>query len=186
MIARERFASLSKAALLIVAIALSRLIPHPPNMTLMNAGGHYARSRFGPIGLLVPILSILISDMIIGFYDWRLLLSVYGAFTLVSVFGVFLSTDASVHRIFAVSTVGSTLFFLITNTAVWALSAWYPHTFFGFLACLAAGLPFYRNMLIGDCLAACLLYKFSPVYSHVWHYGVISKSTSFAPVSTEA
>ena len=37
---------------------------------------------------------------------------------------------------------GSLLFFLVSNTGVWALGAGYPMTAAGLGACLAAGLPF--------------------------------------------
>jgi hypothetical protein len=46
---------------------------------------------------------------------------------------------------------GSSLsFFLITNFMVWASGSLYPHTAMGLMACFSAGIPFYRNQLLGD------------------------------------
>ena len=49
---------------------------------------------------------------------------------------------------------GSVAFYLITNAAVWAFAAWYPKTAEGFAACMAAGIPFFRNALAGNLAGA--------------------------------
>jgi len=41
-------------------------------------------------------------------------------------------------------------FFFITNFMVWATGSMYPHTTSGLWACFLAGLPFYRNQILGD------------------------------------
>lgn len=137
----------------------SRLLPHPPNMTMIGAIALKSRSRFGTFGLAIPFASMILSDAIIGFYDWKLLISVYASFALFGMLGMFLRRDRSIGVTATTAALGSTLFFLTTNYVVWALSAWYPHTPSGLLACFAAGLPFYRNMLIGDILATLAIYK---------------------------
>lgn len=144
---------------LIALGAGSRLIPHLPNMTAMSAVALKSRAHFGVAGLAIPLFSMVIADTIIGFYDWKLLASVYASFALIAMLGSFLPSSSSVPQIVFISTVGSTIFFLVTNTVVWALSAWYPYTVGGLLACLAAGLPFYRYMLVGDTLAGVAMYK---------------------------
>lgn len=144
---------------LIALGALSRLIPHLPNMTAMSAVALRARARFGYAGILIPLVSMALSDAVIGFYNWKLLLSVYCSFALIGVLGALAPVGASARRLGVVSIVGTTLFFLVTNTCVWALSSWYPHTFAGLLTCLIAGLPFYATMLVGDIVATLALYK---------------------------
>lgn len=148
---------------LIALGAGSRLIPHLPNVTAMSAVALKSRARFGVAGLAIPLVSMAIADAVIGFYDWKLLASVYASFALIAMLGSLLPSSSSIYRIAVVSTVGSTLFFLITNTVVWALSAWYPHTIGGLLACLAAGLPFYRYMLVGDIVVGIAMYKLPQV-----------------------
>ncbi len=79
----------------------------------------------------------------------------------------------------------SVLFFLVTNFAVWAASSWYPPTFEGLIASYIAGLPFLRNMFIGDVFyAASLLGVFEWIYTVVRHrtqgtrVGVVSSETA--------
>lgn len=149
------------------AVALSRLLPHPPNTTLTGSIALYTRKHFGIYGFLVPFAGLFISDVIIGFYDWRLLISVYASFGLYFVLGQFLSPMSRVETIAFTGIAASTLFFLITNTVVWALSSWYPHNITGLFACLAAGLPFYRNMLCADVLGALCLFKMKSISSFI-------------------
>lgn len=127
----------------------SRLLPHPPNMTAINAIALKSRARFGVAGLLIPFVSMALSDLIIGFYDWRLLLSVYLSFALVGLFGRFLQSPTT-SRVSVVSLIGSILFFLTTNAVVWATSAWYPPTLAGLASSYVAGVPFLLSMLVGD------------------------------------
>lgn len=162
---KEIFARLAEAAALVGIAALSRILPHLPNATLISPVALYARSRFGPIGILIPFLGLFATDLIIGLYDVRLLASVYASFALVFLLGRFLTHESSIVRITSASVLGTTLFFLITNTAVWALSSWYPHTLTGLLACLAAGLPFYGYMLLGDCVGTLALFK-APAFAN--------------------
>ncbi|MEK7509116.1 MAG: DUF6580 family putative transport protein [Patescibacteria group bacterium] len=150
---------------LIALGVMSRLLPHLPNMTAMSAIALKARTRFGPLGLAVPLVSMLLSDAVIGFYNWKLLLSVYASFAIVGMLGVFLKRSQSVVAIAMVATVGSIIFFLVTNAAVWALSSWYPHTPAGLLACYAAGLLFLFPMLCGDMLFSFVLFRSGHAFS---------------------
>jgi hypothetical protein len=135
-----------------------RFLPHAPNMTPITAiafaGSLYLGRRWA---LILPCLILFLSDAVIGFYDWKIMLSVYGSFFLIG----FLSFIASKYRtIFptGLSVISSSvLFFLITNTAVWAFSPWYEKTIFGLLYSYELGLPFLRNMLIGDVLYTTVL-----------------------------
>jgi hypothetical protein len=56
------------------------------------------------------------------------------------------------------SITGSCLLFLLTNFAVWAGGALYPHTAGGLAECFAAAVPFFRNSLAGDCFYAAVLF----------------------------
>lgn len=158
--------TLFEIAGLVALGAFSRLMPHLPNMTAMNAVALKSRTRFGLAGLLIPLVSMAISDVIIGFYDWRLLLSVYASFALVSTLGTILRT-LTLPRIASVSVFGSMLFFLITNAIVWATSPWYPATFSGLIACYLAGLPFGISMLVGDMLFSLALFRGASAFKYL-------------------
>src|SRR3989338_480383 len=53
-------------------------------------------------------------------------------------------------RVFGASLLGSILFFLITNWAVWAFGELYTKDLGGLLMSYTMGLPFFRNTLLGD------------------------------------
>jgi hypothetical protein len=48
------------------------------------------------------------------------------------------------------SVVPATAFFIVTNGFVWAFTSLYDFSAPGLIKCYVAGLPFYRNMLLGD------------------------------------
>ena len=147
----------NKSLLLTIAVGLTvfvivmRLLPHEPNMTPVTAaaivGGLYLGRRWA---FLLPSLALLISDMLVGFYDWKIMLSVYASFALISGLSLVVAKYRSV-LIGGISLIGaSTSFFLITNGAVWAFSPWYEKSVSGLMYAYELGLPFFRNMLLGD------------------------------------
>ena len=135
---------------LFLLLVISRLIPHPPNATAVTATAWFAEEKFRGFGAMFVIAGLVVSDIFIGFYDWRLLFSVYGSFVLITFLGRYVGNNATYAHKTIVSTLAAFFFFLITNGMVWALSSWYPHTSVGLLASYVAGLPFLRNMIIGD------------------------------------
>lgn len=136
--------------LLFFAIAV-RLLPHAPNMTPITAiaftGSLYLGRKWA---VALPLLALFLSDLLIGFYDWKIMLSVYGSFALIGLFSFVSAKYRSLVPV-GLSVIGaSLLFFFITNGAVWALSPWYEKTISGLLYSYELGLPFLRNMLVGD------------------------------------
>ena len=143
--------------LILLAIA-GRFFPHPANATPIAAvaifSGLYLRRR---LGIIVPLAAMLLSDAIIGFYSLPIMLSVYGSFVLVGFMGLCARTHKNAFTIGAVTISSSTLFFLVTNWAVWQFGTMYMHTFAGLLESYSAGLPFWRSMLAGDVVYTTLL-----------------------------
>ena len=137
----------NSAARLTVLVALgvvSRLAPHPPNATALTTLARASRDHIGPwAAYMVPLGALLISDVLIGFYDWRLLAAVYVSFMLTSLYTLYVTSTT-------LSAVSSLTFFLITNGAVWALTPWYDQTLSGLFTAYAAGLPFLLSMFLGD------------------------------------
>ncbi len=143
----------------IFGCALLRLLPHPWNFTPIAAmalfGGVYINKKYA---LIVPLLAMLVSDYFLGFYEWRLMLAVYGSFLLVGLIGIWLKNQKNLLNIAGASLTGSILFFLITNFAVWAFSSWYTKDFSGLIYCYTLALPFFRNTLMGDLFYAGALF----------------------------
>lgn len=130
--------------------AISRILPHPPNFAPITAmalfGGAYFTDK--RLAFFVPLMAMLLSDTIIGFHSTQLV--VYACFALITLLGFRLQNNKSVGKIALASIAGSTLFFIVTNFAVWIGSDFYPHTFAGLMTCYAAGIPFYESSVLGS------------------------------------
>jgi len=135
---------------MVVLGAFARLVPHPWNFTPMMAIGLFegSQSRKASTGVLATLLALALSDAVLGFYPgfWY----VYAAALIPVLFGV-LIRDKSGPAAIAVAGLASSLsFFMITNFMVWATEPLYPHTAGGLAECYLAGIPFYRNQILGD------------------------------------
>lgn len=142
-------------SLLILGVVL-RLVPHPPNLTPISAialfGGVYLAK---PYAISLPLLAMFASDMIgeaLGFFPGfhRTIPAVYVSFMLVGLIGLWVRSRKSMATVIGGTLASSILFFLITNFAVWYQGTMYPHTWEGLVATYVAGLPFFRNTLLGD------------------------------------
>ena len=138
---------------------VARLLPHAPNFTPVAASALFAgavlRSRVS--ALAVPIAAMLISDLVLGCPDWRIMAVVYAALAAPAVLGRWgRPRGAIVLAPLAVSS--SLLFFASTNFAVWAFSGIYAPDLAGLIACYVAALPFLHNTLLGDLFWTALLF----------------------------
>lgn len=139
-------------ALVLVAFAVAaRLLPHPPNFAPIAAlaifGALYLPKRWA---LVLPVGAMIVSDAIIGFYSWKILLAVYGSFVLAGGLGLTARRYKSFGSIVGATVLGSILFFLITNAAVWAFGTMYTHDVGGLIASYVSAVPFFRSTLAGD------------------------------------
>ncbi len=143
------------AALLVAFAVAGRLVPHLPNATPMTATLFAASRRLGGRWAYgVAVAALLCSDAILGWYDWRVLVSVYGSFLVIAALG---SVGAGRTARVGALAASSVLFFLITNAAVWAFTPGYAKDLSGLVLCYTQALPFLRNMLVGDFIYAALL-----------------------------
>jgi hypothetical protein len=132
--------------------ACARLVPHPWNFTPMMAIGLFAgsQSRKASTGVIATLLTLVLSDAVLGFYPgfWY----VYAAALIPVFFGVLIRNRKEPAAIAAAALASSLSFFMITNFMVWATEQLYPHTVGGLAQCYLAGIPFYRNQVLGDAL----------------------------------
>lgn len=156
-------------ATMIVLAALSRLLPHPPNFSPVEAialfGGAYFASRAA--SLVVPLAAMLLADMAMaamsgGLYAGYLFgvdfLLVYACIAVSTVLGWSLRGRISGARVLGFGLAGSVLFFLVTNAGVWAGGSLYPRTADGLLAAYAAGIPFFKWTVAGTLFYSALLF----------------------------
>ncbi len=153
------------AGLLVIFAVATRMIfnaLHVYNFSAVMAAGLFAGAYLGSrrIGFVIPLLAMLVTDAIIGFYDWQLMLFVYAALTASVFIGRYYSKNRTLPRFVGSVLGGSLLFFLVTNGAVWLLSvdAVYSKTLAGLVECYAAGIPFYRSTIVGDLLWSTVLF----------------------------
>lgn len=135
--------------LLIVGVAY-RFFPHPPNFAPVAAIALFSGFFFRRYFILIPLAIMLVSDIFIGTYDWKLMAVVYSSFALIGLLGILLRKNKSVLSLVGYSLLGSILFFVLTNFAVWFFASWYAHDLSGLLNCYTLAIPFFKNTLAGD------------------------------------
>lgn len=141
---------LVSVAILVLAGISYRIFPHPPNFAPVAAISLFSGFYFRRYFILIPIAIMFISDIFIGFYDWKLMAVVYFSFLLISLIGILIRRKKSVLILIVSSLSGSFLFFMLTNFAVWYFGKWYPHTLSGLSECYLLAIPFLKNTLAGD------------------------------------
>jgi hypothetical protein len=130
--------------------ACARLVPHPWNFTPMMAIGLFAGSqaRRASTAVLATLFALVLSDAVLGFYPgfWY----VYVAALIPVSLGRLVRNREGVGAVAAAALASSLSFFVITNFMVWATGGMYTAT--GLSVCYLAGVPFYRNQVVGDAI----------------------------------
>jgi len=120
----------------------------------------------GWIGLAVPVVALLLSDVVLNAHYGAPVLSSQLLWTLpcyiVAVaLGWSLRGRSGLVPVLGGTLAASVFFYVVTNTGSWLGLAAYPQTFAGWLQALTVGLPgypptwtFFRNSLAGDLLFA--------------------------------
>jgi hypothetical protein len=143
---------------IVVAAALARLVPHPPNVTPIAAMALFGGACLGnrKLACLLPLAAMILSDLVLGCtrYGMVNMLAiqpvVYACILATSALGRFIKDRRSVWQVGTATFAGSLLFFVVTNFAVWTTGHLYPLTASGLAACYTAAIPFFRNSLLGD------------------------------------
>lgn len=143
---------------LVILVALSRLVPHPMNVTPIGAlglfSGAYLRSRGA---WFVPLCAVLIGDAFLGFYNPVVMVSVYlGFVTSVLIGRGFLFRRRSSARLASAVVLAAVAFYLLSNFGMWLAA--YPWTAEGLVSCYVNGLPFFASSLLGDAIYSALLF----------------------------
>jgi hypothetical protein len=175
------------ACALILAVTSLRLVEHPFNSTPMLAVMLFSAAIFKDWKwkIAVPFLALAISDVLVGIrYGYDTFSSsyyVYLGFGLVFISAYFILKKLNVLNVVLASLSGSIIFFLVTNFAFFYPEAVvanptlgnYPHNWVGIVASYQAGLPFFKNMLVGDLMFSGILFG---------AYALLEKSNGFQRV----
>jgi len=148
------------AALLgaIAAAAALRLVPHPPNFSPIDAMALFSGAYLGRrlLALAAPLVALLISDLVLGFYPGMLFQ--YAAVVLIALLGSVALARTGLPRVIGAALASSLLFFVVSNFGVWLTGGMYPQTLQGLGACYVAAIPFLQNTVAGDLFYAALLF----------------------------
>ncbi len=147
---------------IVVLLALTRLIPHPPNAVPIAAMALFSGAFFTNrlLAYSVPLIAMLISDYIIGFHSS--VIYVYAGVALTVVIGSFIK-HITFLRVGAAAIIATLAFFLITNFAAWLHHDLYADNISGLIQAYIAGLPFMRNALLANI-----------IFSYIAFFGVKS------------
>jgi hypothetical protein len=168
---------------LIIIATFGRIIPHPWNMTPVVGAAIFAGVKLGKrYAVIVPFVAMILGDLILGFYQWQMLLSVY--FSMAVIGGIAYSTRHQEGKtVFLLRPIAaSVLFFLVTNAAVCFFGTMYPHSLTGLVASYVAGLPFFGRDLVGNLLYTSLFFG---VYEYVTKRSFIEKKMAQVALATE-
>ena len=128
---------------ILLALSLSRFIPHPPNFTSLLALSFYVPIIFGKKFIPAVILSFAITDYIIGYHSlthWT-----WGSVVIIGLISQYFKN--SIYKRVGGALSGALIFFIITNFGVWVNGS-YGYSFNGLLSCYTLAIPFFTYSLI--------------------------------------
>ena len=133
---------------LIILLAMSRLVPHPPNFTPIIAmavlSGAFLNNRL--LSFTLPLLAMFISDLFLGFHSGMFV--VYFSIAICVFLGFLISKKPSLINSIIALSASVFVFYVITNFSVWYNSSLYPQTIEGLISCYILALPFVQNTLV--------------------------------------
>ena len=139
---------LAVLAALVLLAAVTRLLPHPDNVTVIGGLAIFAGAVFRDwrLALGLPLASLLLSDLAIGLHSHVPV--VYASFAVSVLIGRWLATSRTVAGVAGATLLGAIQFFVVTNFACYV--EFYPHTADGLAECYTLALPYFRSSLVGD------------------------------------
>ena len=139
------------AFILITLGIAARFLPHPANFAPIGAiaifSGLYLPKKWA---VVLPLVAMFFSDLFLGFYAWQIMLAVYGSFIIMGLIGLAVRKNKKIGTVLGGTILGSVVFYLVTNGAVWAFGSLYAHNLAGLIQSYIMAIPFFRNSLLGD------------------------------------
>ena len=149
---------------LILILAFSRIIPHPPNftpiITIAVMSGYLFRNIYLAIAML--LISMLLSDAFIGFY--KNMFFVYISLIFIVYFFYKIDSKINFKNLFLFSIFGSVIFYLISNFGVWYFGGLYEKNFNGLIECYFLAIPFFKNTLIST-----IIFSYAAFFTNSLH-----------------
>ena len=168
---------------LILLLAFSRLIPHPPNFTPIVAVAIMSGYFFKNIKLsfVVLLIAMLLVDVFIGFY--KHMLFVYLSLFLIAFVFFKISDKINFKNLFVFGFLGSLIFYLVSNFGVWASGVLSPVTNLpyekdlnGLISCYFLAIPFFKNTLFSTIVFSYAAYLANYFYGRLEQKKIVEKS----------
>ncbi len=150
---------------ILVALSVSRFVPHPPNFTSLLSLSFYVPVFLGVKFLPILVLSFIFTDYIIGFHS--LSFFTWGSVVFIGLMSVYFNKNITIRIVGSLA--GCIIFFLITNFGVWS-SGGYGYSLEGLIICYTLAIPFFGYSLISTFLFSGLIeaiYNFKTVKKHL-------------------
>ena len=146
----------------VAVMALSRIIPHPPNFTPILAVAIFApyivKDKLTVIA--ATLLAMFVADLYWGLHSF--MLWTYSSIALCTL----LSTRV---KLLPMLFLGPIMFFVITNFAVWIMWDYYPNTLEGLIMCYTMAIPFFQNTVLSTIVYTALMASLTVALSRPLH-----------------
>ena len=147
--------SLRISLLIIILLASSRFIPHPPNFTNLITLSFYMPAVFGVKYIYSVLIAYVITDSFIGLHST--ILYTWGSVLVIGLIAPYFNKSI-IYR-FSGVLIGCLIFFIISNFGVWT-SGFYGHNFKGLITCYIMAIPFFGNTLVSSILYSLIIEVF--------------------------
>ena len=144
---------------ILIALSVTRFIPHPPNFTSLIALSFYVPIIFGLKFIPALIICFVLTDFFIGFHSVSLF--TWGSVALIGLMSVHFNKGI-LNRFFGVFS-GCLVFFIISNFGVWSLGS-YGYYFSGLLTCYILAIPFFGYTLISSLFFSTIIETFCKLF----------------------
>jgi hypothetical protein len=174
--------SIALFAVLVLLCAVARIVAHLPNFTPLAAAALFASTRLRSrlLAALVPICAMALSDLVIGGYEWKVMVVVYAALAFPVLLRPLLHGRYKPARVLVAATLSTLVFFFSTNFAVWFAGGWYSSGLTGLTACYLAGLAFLKYNLLGDLFWSVVLFASYELYALAKSNRRLARNSAYA------
>jgi len=155
---KENIGSYVLPVIIILALSLTRLIPHPWNFSPILAVGIFSGFYFRQfyLSLFVVVVSMFIGDIFLGFHS--LMFFTYIALAVAVLIGFYVKHFKFTEILYS-GLASSVSFFIITNFGAWLTHGeMYAKNFSGLMQSYVMAIPFFHNTIISTFLYL-LLFK---------------------------
>ena len=141
---------------IILALSLTRLIPHPWNFSPMLAVGVFSGFYFRQLylSLFIVIFSMFIGDLFLGFHSTMFF--TYISLVVAVLIGLYIKRFNFTEILFS-GLASSFGFFIITNFGAWLTLEMYEKNLAGLFQSYVMAIPFFHNTLISTLLYLAIL-----------------------------